>query len=80
MCSSDLNYVAYSYSVLFLQIASCDHCKHQNYKLHKSNVALHPIPIKEDAWYNEGKDLVGPLAVTPAGNKFLMRVTDYYTK
>lgn len=25
-------------------------------------------------------DLVGPLAVTPAGNKFLMTVTDYYTK
>ena len=25
-------------------------------------------------------DLVGPLPVTPAGNKFLMTITDYYTK
>ncbi len=63
-----------------MQIASCDHCQRQNHKLHKTNAAHHSIPIKEEAWYQVGMDLVGPLAVTPAGNKFLMTVTDYYTK
>ena len=39
----------------------------------------HFIPFQE-AWYQVGMDLVGPLPVTPAGNKFLMTITDYYTK
>ena len=43
----------------------------------------HFIPFllkKKPAWYQVGMDLVGPLPVTPAGNKFLMTITDYYTK
>ena len=39
-----------------------------------------PFLFKEEAWYQVGMDLVGPLPVTPAGNKFLMTITDYYTK
>ncbi len=53
------------------------HCQRQNRKLHKTNAALHSIPIKEEAWYQVGMDLVGPLAVTPAGNKFLLTVTKW---
>ena len=66
-----------------ISLADCfiyDYCQRQNHKLHKTNATLHPIPVKEEAWYQVGMDLVGPLPVTPAGNKFLMTITDYYTK
>ena len=65
---------------LYIQVASCDICQRQNHKLRKTNATLHPIPVKNEAWYQLGMDLVGPLPVTPTGNKYLITVTDYYTK
>ncbi len=65
---------------LYIQVASCDSCQRQNHKLRKTNATLHPIPVKNEAWYQLGMDLVGPLPVTPAGNKYLITITDYYTK
>ncbi len=62
------------------QIASCDSCQRQNHKLRKTNATLHSIPVKDEAWYQLGMDLVGLLPVTPAGNKYLITVADYYTK
>ena len=41
---------------------------------------LHPIPVKDEVWHQIGIDLIGPLAITPRGNKYIMTVTDYYSK
>ena len=42
--------------------------------------SLHPVQVKDEAWYQVGMDLVGPLPVTSAGNRYIITITDYYTK
>ena len=32
------------------------------------------------AWHQLGMDLIGPLTETLTGNKYILTVTDYYTK
>ena len=63
-----------------MQIKSCDTCQRQNYKIRKTSAALHPIPVKGEVWRQLGMDLVGPLPQTCQGNKYIMTVTDYYSK
>ena len=63
-----------------MQIKSCAVCQRQNYKLQKTSAALHPISVEGEAWHQLGMDLVGPLHKTPRGNKYIMTITDYYTK
>lgn len=63
-----------------IQIKSCDACQRQNHKLAKTSAALHPIRVEGEAWNQLGMDLVGPLHTTPRGNKYIMTITDYYTK
>ena len=63
-----------------IQIKSCDTCQRQNHKLSKTAATLHPIRVEGEAWRQLGMDLVGPLHTTPRGNKYIMTVTDYYTK
>ena len=41
---------------------------------------LNPIQVKDDAWSQIGMDLVGPLPETLKGYKYIMTITDYYTK
>ena len=65
---------------LSIQISSCDLCQRQNHKLRKTAATLHPIPVKDEVWHQLGMDLVGPLPETAAGYKYIMTVTDYYTK
>ena len=56
---------------------TCDQCQCNNSKLHES---LHPIKVKGEAWHQVGMDLIGPLQETSCGNKYIMTLTDYYTK
>ena len=49
-------------------------------KLQKQHAPLHPVPVKDEAWWQFGMDLVGPLPETPRGHKYIMTLTDYYTK
>ena len=63
---------------LSIQISSCDLC--QNHKLRKTAATLHPIPVKDEVWHQLDMDLAGPLPETAAGYKYIMTVTDYYTK
>ena len=48
--------------------------------MQKTSATLHPIRVEGEAWHQLGMDLVGPLHITPRGNKYIMTVTDYYTK
>ena len=58
---------------------SCDTCQRTNHKMTKQRPELHPIPVT-DVWKQIGIDLVGPLPETPRRNKYIVTVTDYFTK
>lgn len=66
--------------VCLMQIASCEKCQRNNHKLKKSAGALHPIPVQPKFWHQVGMDLIGPLPLTPRGNKYIVTLTDYFTK
>ena len=63
-----------------MQVASCDRCQRMNQKLTKSHGVLHPVPVKPQVWYQIGIDLVGPLATTPRGNKYILTIINYFSK
>ena len=56
-----------------------DKCQRTNPQLQKPRAELHPIPVTE-AWHRVGIDLVGPLPETRAGNKYIITLSDYFTK
>ena len=51
-----------------------------NKKLKTSAAELHPIPVKAQIWSQVGMDLIGPLTETPCGNKYVITLTDYFSK
>lgn len=51
-----------------------------NKKLQKSAGVLHPIAIQPKIWYQVGMDLIGPMPETPRGNKYIITLTDYFSK
>lgn len=65
------------YNEICEYVRTCDQCQCNNSKLHES---LHPIKVKGEAWHQVGMDLIGPLQETSCGNKYIMTLTDYYTK
>ena len=66
--------------IYLLQVDTCGRCQEKNKKLQKSSGTLHPIPVKPQFWQQVGMDLVGPLNETPRGNKYIVTLTDYFTK
>ncbi len=46
----------------------------------KPSGALHPIPVQPRLWHQIGMDLIGPLTETSRNNKFIITVTDYFSK
>ena len=60
-----------------MQIKCCDKCQRTNAKLQKGHQPLHPVPVKDEAWCQVG---IGPLPETPRGHKYIMTMTDYFTK
>ena len=63
-----------------LQVTSCDRCQIGNFKLQKPAGPLHPIPVSAKIWKQVGMDLIGPLTETPRGNRYIITLTDYFTK
>ena len=51
-----------------------------NKKLKTSTTELHPIPVKAQIWSQVGMDLIGPLTETPRSNKYIITLTDYFSK
>ena len=41
---------------------------------------MNPVPVTDQAWSQMGIDLIGPLVATRHGNKYILTITDYYTK
>ncbi len=62
------------------QVKSCEKCQRNNHKLQKASGALHPIPVKPKIWCQVGMDLIGPMPETPRGNKYVVTLTDYFSK
>ena len=63
-----------------LQVDTCGKCQKNKKKLQKSSGTLHPIAVKPQFWQQVGMDLVGPLNETPRENKYIVTLTDYFTK
>ncbi len=59
---------------------SCDTCQRSNKKLKKASGPLNPIPVKAKLWHQVGIDLIGPLPQTAHGNKYIITLTDYFSK
>ena len=49
-------------------------------KFEKPVLSLHPVPVQRGPWKQIGIDLIGPLPITASGNKYIMTVTDYFSK
>ena len=49
-------------------------------KFDKFTAKLHPIPVRDEVWDTIGVDLIGPLPETSRGNKYIMTVSDYFSK
>ena len=41
---------------------------------------LHSIPVESKIFYQMGMDLIGPLPVTSRGNKYIVTLTDCFSK
>lgn len=62
----------------FFQYESCETCQRQT---RLKTMAPHLKPIKVvGPWHMVGMDLIGPLKTTPQGNKYILTLTDYFTK
>ena len=63
-----------------MQVETCEKCQKNNKKLQKSAGGLHPIVIQPKIWCQVGMDLIGPMPETPRGNKYIVTLTDYFSK
>ena len=63
-----------------MQVGSCDKCQRTNRTLQKGTGVLHPIPVRPKLWHQVGMDLVGPLPESSNGNKYIIILTDYFSK
>ena len=59
---------------------SCERCQRNKKKLQKQAGVLHPIVVEPKIWHQVGMDLIGPLQETPRGNKYIVTLTDYFSK
>ena len=58
-----------------MQVESCESC--QRNKLQKQAGILHPIVVEPKVWH---QDPIGPLQEIPRGNKYIVTLTDYFSK
>ena len=68
----------YKVQTFSFQIAHCDACQRHE-KIKTQAPELRPIKVKEPM-YMVGMDLIGPLKETPSGHKYVLTLTDYFTK
>ena len=43
-------------------------------------VELQPVAVEPQVWYLVGMDLIGPFQPTAGGHKFVLTMTDYFSK
>eukprot|EP00731_Ephydatia_muelleri_P006766 Em0003g1014a len=61
-------------------VECCDVCQRTKQKFDHPAAELHPVPEPSQSWKQIGIDIVGPLPCTEHGNKYIIVVTDYFTK
>ena len=61
-------------------IKKCKKCFAVNPKVTKESPPLKSIPVPTKKWSLVGIDLIGPLQETPSGNKYIVAITDHFTK
>ena len=62
-----------------MQVTECDSCQRTNHSIKAPHLPLQPIPIT-GLWNLWGVDLIGPLTLTPRGNRYIIVATDYFSK
>ena len=66
--------------MFYLKVVTCESCQRHNKKLQKKAGSLHPVPVKSKFWSQVGMNLIGPLPETSRGNKYIVTLTDYFSK
>ena len=61
-------------------LQSCLKCQQFNFRRHKEFGFLHPVKCPSGPFQMIGIDYSGPFPVTSKGNKYVLAVTDYFTK
>ena len=61
-------------------VRDCDACSRVTIGPVKSLPPLNPIPVPEKVWSLVGIDIMGPLETTPDGNKYIVAMTDHFSK
>jgi transposase InsO family protein len=61
-------------------IKSCKACLSFNVSRQKKVGQLHPVPPPDGPFQIIGIDFCGPLKTTPRGNKYVLVITDYFTR
>jgi len=73
----EIYYWPQMYDTIKDYVRSCDSCQRRGKK--RNPEPLQPIPVG-DPFHRVGIDIVGPLPLTPRGNKYIVVATDYMTK
>ena len=61
-------------------LQSCLKCQKFNFARHKAHGYLHPIESPNGPFQMIGIDYSGPFPTTTQGNKYVLAITDYFTK
>ncbi|CAF4027267.1 unnamed protein product [Rotaria sordida] len=67
-------------SIIKNYIQNCMLCQKFNIERRKSSGLLHPIESPCGPFQLIGIDYSGPFPITPQGNKYVLAITDYFTK
>ena len=59
---------------------ACTVCFKVNPKMSSDAPPLHPVSVLSKVWSLVGIDLVGPLPTTKLGNKYIVAITDHFSK
>ena len=59
---------------------ACESCQKSNAATHKLSAPLTSIPVPSKKWSIVGMDIIGPMATTRNGNKYIVALTDHFTK
>lgn len=63
-----------------LQIKLCDRCQRNAPELKTAAIELQPIAVVPKVWHLVGMDLIGPFTPSHEGFKFVLTMTDYFSK
>ena len=61
-------------------VKACPKCFVSNPKRSKEAPSVNPIPVPAKIWSLVGIDIIGPLQETTSGNKYIVAITDHFSK